>query len=196
VSNVEKLSRDEIRRRIGLAPAPHGSPARAPDEGAGDSAIWPEPDMRLVEDACVPAPTLDNDALPAGWEDWVSSEAAARACPPDYVAASLIGAASGFIGNARRIAATADWNEPAHLWFANIGVPSAGKTPALRPMIDASRRLERDAEPAWREAVAQYERDAEAASARDKAWPPCRYPVPGRCSKRSKCSKRVGGCHF
>jgi hypothetical protein len=30
--------------------------------------------------------------------------------------------------------------------------------------------LERDAEPAWREATARYERDAEAASARDKAW--------------------------
>ncbi|HJZ95901.1 MAG TPA: DUF3987 domain-containing protein, partial [Candidatus Solibacter sp.] len=149
--------------------APHGSPAQAP-EGAGDSASWPEPDMRLVEDDRVSAPALDNDALPAGWEDWITSEAAARACPPDYIAASLIGAASGFIGNARRIAATADWNEPAHLWFANVGVPSAGKTPALQPMTEVSRRLERNAEPAWRETVAQYERNAEAATAREKAW--------------------------
>ena len=36
-------------------------------------------------------------------------EAKARACPRDYVAAGLIAAASGWIGNARRIAATADW---------------------------------------------------------------------------------------
>jgi hypothetical protein len=56
-------------------------------------------------------------ALPAGWEDWILSEAAARACPPDYVAGALIGAASGWTGNSRRIAATADWIEPAHLWF-------------------------------------------------------------------------------
>jgi Protein of unknown function (DUF3987) len=186
--SVAKLSPDQIRRMIADAKArhsapkiaaatpdwapaaPHGSPAQAPDEGAGDSASWPKPDMCLVEDDCVPAPMLDNDALPAGWEDWISSEAAARACPRDYGAAALIGAASGWIGNARRIAATADWTEPAHLWFANIGVPSAGKTPALRPMTEASRRLERDAEPAWRDAVAQCERDTEAATTRDKAW--------------------------
>jgi hypothetical protein len=131
---------------------------------------WPEPDMRLIEDDCVPAPQLDNDALPAGWSDWISSEAQARGCPRDYVAAGLIGAASGLICNARRVAATADWTEPAHVWSALIGAPSAGKTPALRPVIDASRQLERDEEPAWRQATAQYERDAEAASAREKAW--------------------------
>jgi hypothetical protein len=47
---------------------------------------------------------------------------------------------------------------------------SAGKTPALRPMIEASRVIEREAEPAWREALTQHERDAEAARATDKAW--------------------------
>jgi hypothetical protein len=31
-------------------------------------------------------------------------------CPRDYIAAGLIGAASAWIGNARRVAATADWN--------------------------------------------------------------------------------------
>ena len=97
-------------------------------------------------------------------------EAAARACPRDYVAAGLIAAASTWIGNARRIAATADWTEPAHLWIALIGAPSAGKTPALQPMIAASRALERDAEPAWHETLARYERDAEAARANDKSW--------------------------
>jgi hypothetical protein len=70
----------------------------------------------------------------------------------------------------RRIAATADWIEAAHLWFARIGAPSTGKTPALRPTIDASGRLEREAEPAWHDKLARYKRDAEAASATDKAW--------------------------
>jgi hypothetical protein len=135
---------------------------------AGDT--WPEPDMRLVSDDRPPAPTLDDLALPAGWEAWITAEAAACACPRDYIAAGLIGAASALIGNAQRVAATADWNAPAHLWLAVIGAPSTGKTPALRPVIEASRTSERDAEPAWREALAQYQRDAEAAKARDKAW--------------------------
>jgi Protein of unknown function (DUF3987) len=131
---------------------------------------WPEPDVRLVEDDRAPAPPLDDDMLPAGWESWIAAEAAARACPRDYVAAALIGAASAWIGNSRRIAATPDWTEPAHVWMALIGAPSAGKTPALRPMIEASGVLERDAEPAWREAVARHERDAEAARAIEEKW--------------------------
>jgi hypothetical protein len=126
--------------------------------------------MHLIKDDRAPAPELDDDALPAGWGSWITAEAAARACPRDYVAAGLIGAASAWIGNARRIAATADWVEPAHLWFALIGAPSAGKTPALQPMIEVSRAVERDAEPAWRVEIDNYERDAEAADARNKAW--------------------------
>src|SRR5262245_61764491 len=124
---------------------------------------WDEPDMRLVKDHRAPAPSLEDDALPTGWEGWIAAEAEALAAPRDYLAAGLIGAASAWIGNARRIMATADWNEPAHLWVAVIGAPSTGKTPALHPFIGASRVLERDAEPAWREDVATYERDAEAA---------------------------------
>jgi hypothetical protein len=131
---------------------------------------WPAPDMGLITDDRPSAPAVDNDALPAGWGAWITAEAAARACPRDYVAAALLGAASGWIGNSRRIAATSDWNEPVHLWFALIGAPSTGKTPALRPMIEASRKVERDAEPAWRNALAKYECDAEAANAAEKAW--------------------------
>jgi hypothetical protein len=152
------MSRDTVRAMV----------AAAPEVTMHDT--WPEPDMRIIEDGCVPAPVLDDDALPAGWTSWITTEAVARGCPRDYIAAALIGAASAWIGNARRIAATADWIEPAHLWIALVGGPSAGKTPALRPVIEASRALERDAEPAWREAVAQYERDAEAARAVEKAW--------------------------
>jgi hypothetical protein len=111
---------------------------------------WPEPDMRLVDDDCVPAPSLLDGMLPAGWNSWIAAEATARATPRDYVAASLIGCASAWIGNARRVAATADWSEPAHLWLALIGAPSAGKTPALAPMITVSRNIERDEDFAWR----------------------------------------------
>jgi hypothetical protein len=69
-------------------------------------APWPEPDMRAVEDDRAPPPAVDNDALPAGWGDWVTAEAEARGCPRDYVAAGLIGGASAWIGNARHVGAT------------------------------------------------------------------------------------------
>jgi len=136
-----------------------------------ERCTWSEPDMGLVNDDRAPASMLDDDALPASWESWISSEAEACGCPRDYVAAGLIGASSAWIGNSRRIAATAAWAEPAHLWMVLIGAPSAGKTPALQPMIQASLELERDAGPQQREALAQYERNAEAAGAMHEQSP-------------------------
>ena len=126
--------------------------------------------MRLVEDDRAPAPSLDDDALPAGWGAWIAAEAAARGCPRDYVAAGLIAAASAWCGNARHVAATATWTEPPHLWLALIGLPSTGKTPALRPMIEASRAIERDAEPAWQADAAEHATLAVGAGAIEKQW--------------------------
>jgi hypothetical protein len=97
-----------------------------------DANPWPKPDQRIVEDGRASPPTLDNDAQPAGWGEWIAKEAAARDCPRDYLAAALIGAASAWIGNSRHVAANETWSEPPHLWLALIGAPSTGKTPALR----------------------------------------------------------------
>ena len=105
-----------------------------------DRDTWPEPDLRLINDDRPPAPELEDDALHAGWEAWISAEAEARACPRDYVAAALICAVSGWVNNARCIMPTPDWIEAVHLWFALIGAPSTGKTPALGP-IKAAERL-------------------------------------------------------
>ncbi len=140
----------------------------APEMTARD--LWPEPDMRLVEDDRPPAPTLDDDALPAGWGDWITAEAAARGCPRDYVAGGLIVGASAWIGNARHVAATATWIEPPHLWLAPIGPPSTGKTPAQRPIVEASRAIERDDDEAWRVAMATYAALAEQAKTIEESW--------------------------
>jgi hypothetical protein len=131
---------------------------------------WPEPDMRLVEDDRAPAPVLEDDALPAGWGDWVTAEAEARGCPRDYVAAGLIVGASAWIGNARHAGATVTWSEPPHLWVALIGQPSTGKTPALRPIVEAARAMERDAEPQWEAASAEHDARAEAARTVQEQW--------------------------
>jgi hypothetical protein len=135
-----------------------------------DANPWPKPDQRIVEDGRASPPTLDNDAQPAGWGEWIAKEAAARDCPRDYLAAALIGAASAWIGNSRHVAANETWSEPPHLWLALIGAPSTGKTPALRPIIEACREVERDAEPEWRAAMAEHARLAEAALALEEQW--------------------------
>jgi hypothetical protein len=137
---------------------------------AAGEVPWPEPDMRLVEDDRPPGPALDDDAMPAGWGDWITAEAAARGCPRDYVAAGLTAGASAWIGNARHVAATTTWSEPPHLWLTLIGWPSTGKTPAPRPIIKAARYLERDAEPAWQAACAEHATLAEGARVIEEQW--------------------------
>jgi hypothetical protein len=148
----------DVRRIVALAPE------------MTDRDTWPAPDMRLVEDDRASAPVLDDDALPAQWAEWIAAEAEARGCPRDYIAGALIGAASGWLGNARHIAATTTWSEPPHLWFALIGSPSTGKTPALRPIVEASRAIEREAEPPWEAARAEHAALAESAGTIDQQW--------------------------
>jgi hypothetical protein len=133
-------------------------------------AKWPAPDMRLVEDDRTPAPVLDDDALPLGWETWITQEAAARGCPRDYVAAALIVGASAWIGNSRDVAAIQTWSEPPHLWLAMVGAPSTGKTPALKPIIEACRAIEREAEPGWQAETAEHAVLAGAARAIEEQW--------------------------
>ena len=142
--------------------------ARAPEITLVDT--WPEPDRRLVEDDRSEAPILDDDALPAGWASWITAEAAARGCPRDYVAAALISGASAWLGNACHVAATPTWVEPPHLWFALIGMPSTGKTPALRPVVDASRAIEREGELVWQAATADHTTLTESANALNQHW--------------------------
>jgi Protein of unknown function (DUF3987) len=148
----------EVRRIVAMAPE------------VSEREAWPEPDLRLAEYDRIPAPILDNDALPAGWSAWIAAEAEARGCPQDYVAAALIGSASAWIGNTRHVEATPTWREPPHLWLALIGAPSTGKTPALKPFIEASRRIEREAEPEWETAKADHAARAEVARALDDKW--------------------------
>jgi hypothetical protein len=135
-----------------------------------DYDTWPAPDRHLVSDDRPAAPLLETDALPAGWGGWVMDEAAARGCPGDYLASSLITATSGLIGNARHVRATATWTEPPHLWMANIGAPSTGKTPGQLPLIEASRTIERDAEPAWQAACAAHVMQTIGAKELAEAW--------------------------
>jgi hypothetical protein len=149
----------EVVRRI-IAKAPQMS----------EPETWPEADLRLVEDDRAPAPRLEDDALPAGWPEWIAAKAEARGCPRDYVAAALIAASSAWIGNSRHVAATPTWIEPPHLWLALVGAPSTGKTPALRPVVEASRIIERDGEPTWQASCAEHAALAEGARAIDEQW--------------------------
>src|SRR5437868_13724309 len=101
--------------------------AVAPETGL--DARWPEPDMSILRPDQPAPPVLPLSVFGAAWAEWIASAAEAAACPPDYVAAPLLAAASALIGNARWAQATAGWAEPPHLWLGVVGDSGSGKSP-------------------------------------------------------------------
>jgi hypothetical protein len=167
---LDDLREEEIPDLDEPPPGEHGPNGGGNSGGGAGASEWPAPDMRIVEDDRAPTPALDDDALPAGWGEWITKEAASRGCPRDYVASSLITGASIWIGNARHVAATPTWTEPANVWMALIGDPSTGKTPGARTVIEACRDVEKDAEPKWQAAMEEHNGLAEAARAITEQW--------------------------
>src|SRR5712671_5089097 len=90
---------------------------------------WPAPDMSILQLERPRPPRLPLAAFGPAWAEWITTAAEAAACPPDYVAAPLLAAASALIGHARWAQATPGWVEPPHLWLGVVGEPGTGKSP-------------------------------------------------------------------
>jgi len=90
---------------------------------------WPEPDLSVLQPGRPRSPVLPITAFGPAWAQWIGNAAEAAACPPDYVAAPLLAAASALIGNARWAQATPGWVEPPHLWLGVVGESGTGKSP-------------------------------------------------------------------
>jgi hypothetical protein len=136
----------------------------------------------------------------AGWASWIETAAEAKGAPVDYVALPLLSGAGALIGNARAGQPWEGWPEPSALWAALIGLPSAGKSPALdavtaplgeREAADNKDWPQRRRDHATAKLAAKLRRDKwekEAASAVGMGNPPPTMPAnaeepaaPGRC---------------
>ncbi|WP_417463045.1 YfjI family protein [Kordiimonas sp.] len=111
-----------------------------------------------------------RDVLAPRLAQWVEDAAEAKGAPPDYVFAALLAVAGATIGNTRWVSPWKGWNEPPVIWSMCIGLPSAGKSPAidaaLQPLRKAERPL-RDAAEAERKAWAEK---AELAKLAESTW--------------------------
>ena len=131
---------------------------------------WPEPAPRYLRAELPPAPALPlRDVLGPRLAQWVEDAAEAKGAPIDYAFAAVLAVAGATIGNARWVSPWRGWAEPPVVWAMCIGLPSAGKSPAidaaLQPLCKAERRLREAAETqrkAWTE-KAELARLAEAA---------------------------------
>jgi uncharacterized protein DUF3987 len=143
VSNVEALSRDEIRRRIGLAPADNQSS---------------HPEWGTPKELPAKLPQVDDfslEFLPPSVAPWVGDISDRLQCPPDYVAVTALTALGSLIG--RRIGIKpqqkTDWLEVPNIWGAFIGKPGMLKSPAMMEALKPLHYLEAEAAKAYAEAV-------------------------------------------
>lgn len=135
----------EIEERGG---PPIGEPRRANDD-------WQLPDIGLVQEIKIPAPTFPWNAVPSCLHDVLRNAAADCGCPVDYTFANLV--VVGIVGNVRRASPHGGWIEPPQLWAANIGFPSSNKTPAITPFKNAVGVIEKKLLPEFLERKRLYE---------------------------------------
>ncbi len=132
---------------------------------------WPDPDVRLLRAELPPAPNPPlGDVLEPRLAAWVAEAAESKGAPADYVFAAVLAVAGATIGNARWAAIWQGWTEPPVIWAMCIGLPSAGKSPALDAVLQPLRKVERPLrEKAGAERRAWEER-AELAKLSEQAW--------------------------
>jgi hypothetical protein len=137
--------------------------------GKATGSVWPSPDMSVCERSQIRPPVLPTSGF-GPLRDWLDSAAEAAAAPVDYVALSLLTAASGMIGGRRKASPWAGWVEPCIIWGAIVGDPSVNKTPATDPVRAAVVVAEDDKARNYQEAEAKYETDLAASRAVKKIW--------------------------
>jgi hypothetical protein len=135
---------DMRQRRRAWAKAGEDSAAEAEPPPRRDTD-WPDPDLTALSDDGLPPPELPLAVFGPWWTDWIRDQAQAKSCAPDYVAAGLLASAGALIGNARWGAPWTGWAEPAVIWTACVGNPSAGKSPGLDASLEVLCAIEADA---------------------------------------------------
>ena len=130
---------------------------------------WPAPEKGfLIEETAPPAFPLE--IFPQGLADWLIQTATSKSAPVDYVAATLLTGAASLIGTARRVMPWSGWSEPAILWTTLVGSPSAGKSPAMDPVLSVLAKLEGDSLEDHTEALRIYETDKLEAELAKERW--------------------------
>jgi hypothetical protein len=123
--DADQKARQE--RRLEEIPAAVASARRKLQADADD--LLSDPDLSITQLGRRLPPPLPLELFGPEWAPWIAEAATAAACPPDYVAAPLLAAASVLIGNARWAQAALGWREPPHLWCCPVGDSGNGKSP-------------------------------------------------------------------
>lgn len=147
----------------------HPQPAK-PRPTAPRRSEWPNPDLSILHGGDFPIPAFPESLLSDRLASIIHLLAEAKGASPDYVFAGVLSGAASLIGNAYTVQSFSGWREPVALWTCLVGGPSAGKTPALNPIVSILKSLEDSALPVFKERLAQWQEGAEVAAIFEKNW--------------------------
>lgn len=132
---------------------------------------WPAPAAKFLRPQTPPAPELPiEDVFSANFSKWAREAAEAKSAPPDYVVFSVISVLSSVIGNTRWVSPWHGWAEPPVIWAMMIGLPSAGKSPAIDAALNPLRAAEAPLREAVNRELKEWEEKAKVAKLAEKAW--------------------------
>ncbi len=132
---------------------------------------WPNPDPRLMRAELPPAPRLPlSDILGPRLSQWVTDAAETKGAPPDYVFAAMLAVAGATLGNTRWASPWRGWAEPPVIWTMCIGLPSAGKSPAIDAALQPLRKAERPLREAAEAKRKEWAEKAELAKLAEQTW--------------------------
>ena len=164
MSNDEKLSRDEVRRRIRLA-STHNQ-----HSGPRPLHTWESPDWSILDDRRGELPDFPLDCLGEPLQQWVERAAIGAGVTAAHVAVPALGIASSLVGMARRVRASPSWLEPMTCWVGIVGESGTGKTPGIDAVKRALAQIERDSLSKIADLQRKHETRVENAKAARAAW--------------------------
>lgn len=107
------------------------------------------------EDISVPQFPLHVFSEPI--QEFIRSGAELTDTPPDFLAVSLLGYASGVIGKTARLQLKDGWHEYPCLWTVIVGEPSSGKSPAMGLIRKSVEKLQLDAKLEYQQRQSEYD---------------------------------------
>lgn len=131
---------------------------------------WTSPDLSPLGSGRRAVPSFPVDLFGDFWGGWVGRRAEGASAPDDYVGVALLSAVGATLANVRWPLAGAEWCEPPVIWCAAVGSPSAGKSPALDPVMRLLAHAEERMAEGFDDTLRVYEADRLAARAMRDNW--------------------------
>jgi hypothetical protein len=131
---------------------------------------WQRADLPLITDDTFPAVPLPFALFPDIWSDWIRQAAKRAGAPPDFVACFLLSVVGAAIGNACVGSPWEGWVQASVINVACVGLPSAGKSPAMDAVVEPLAELEKDLNNDWEERRSQYQTELQFSEESRDRW--------------------------